>query len=162
MPVTGANRKKKYLRLLLLLILAGVVCGAYLVYSSGILADDNSRIPRQLITRINLERQANNLAPVQQDDRLADLALAASREAKLLSSAYATGSRAVRDDSTSIFVIPKISWAISGYDAQQQMLDALENENNAFRSNVLNGEYRNAGIGVTSDGYNYYIAVNWQ
>ena len=52
--VLGVNRKKKYLKIFLVLILAGLAGTTYLVYSSGILADDNPRIPQQLITRINL------------------------------------------------------------------------------------------------------------
>jgi uncharacterized protein YkwD len=160
-PVLGVNRKKKYLKILLILILAGVAGTAYLVYSSGILADDNPHIPQQMITRINLERQANNLVPVQQDERLANLALGTSREVTISSLTYSKGTGASSGDTTNVFVIPKISWAISGYDAQQQMFDALENSDGTFRSNVLNGEYSRAGIGVTSDGYNYYIAVKW-
>ena len=41
------------------------------------------------------------------------------------------------------------------------MFDALENTDNTFRTNVLDGGFSRAGIGVTSDGYNYYIAVKW-
>jgi uncharacterized protein YkwD len=161
MPVFGVNRKKKYLKLLLLVILAGVAGTAYLVYNSGILADDNPRIPGQLIDRINLERQANNLAPVQMDDRLDNLALATSREVKVSALTYTSGTEAGSSDTTNVFVIPKVSWAISGYDAQQQMFDALENEDPTFRGNVLDSRFSNAGVGVTSDGYNYYIAVKW-
>ncbi len=134
---------------------------AYLVYSSGILVDENPRIPLQMMARINLERQANDLAPVQMDDHLENLALATSREVKISQLTYSTAD-AAPGGSTNIFVIPKISWALSGYDAQQQMFDTFENNDNSFRSNVLNGNYRNVGFGVTSDGYNYYIALKWQ
>lgn len=160
-PVLGVNRKKKYLKLLLLLIIAGVAGTAYLVYSSGMLADDNPRIPQQLVSRINLERQANNLAPVQTDDGLSALALSTSREVKISSLTYSKGTGAGSGDTTNVFVIPKISWAISGYDAQLQMFDALGNNDNTFRENVLNGRFSHVGIGVTSDGYNYYIAMKW-
>jgi hypothetical protein len=160
--VIGTSRKKKYLRLFLLLILAGVAGAAYLVYSSGILADENPRIPRQMMTRINLERQADGLAPVRQDDRLDNLALAGSRDVKISSLTYSPATDAVAGDDTNVFVIPKISWAISGYDEEQQVFDTLGNTDTSFRSNVLNRNYRNVGIGVTGDGYNYYIAVKWQ
>jgi hypothetical protein len=159
--VLGINKRKKYLRVLLLLIVAAVVSGAYLVYSSGILADDNPRIPQQLIARINQERQANNLPAVQADDRLTNLALGTSRELRVSSLTYTTGTGA-SGDNTNVFVIPKVSWAISGYDAQQQMIDTLENEDRTFYDNIMNSQYRNIGIGVTGDGYNYYIAVKWQ
>jgi len=162
MPVLGANRKKKYMKLLLVLLIAGVAGAAYLVSSSGILADGSSRIPEQMISRINLERQANNLAPVQLDDALAGRALATSREMKMSSLAHAPVGDSSADDATNMFVIPKISWAISGYDTQQQMFEALANDDPSFRASVLNGGYTNAGIGVTSDSYNYYIVVKWQ
>ncbi len=160
--VIGTGRKKKYLKLCLVLILAGVAGAAYLVCSSGILADENPGIPRQMMARINLERQEDGLAPVRQDDLLDTLALAGSREVKASSLTYATATGAAAGDTTNIFVIPKLSWAISGYDGQQQMFDALENNDNSFRGNVLNGNYRNAGIGVTGDSYNYYIVLKWQ
>jgi len=160
--VIGTSRKKKYLKLFLLLILAGVAGAAYLVCSSGILADENPRIPQQMMTRINLERQADGLAPVQKDDRLDNLAIARSREVKISSLTYSTATDAAAGGNTNVFVIPKISWAISGYDEQQQMFGTLENMDTSFHSNVLNGNYRNVGFGVTSDGYNYYIALKWQ
>jgi uncharacterized protein YkwD len=160
--VIGTSRKKKYLKIFFVLLLAGVIGAAYLVYSSGILADENPRIPQHMITRINLERQANNLAPVQMDDHLANLALAKSQEVKISSLTYSTAPDATAGDNANVFVIPKIFWALSGYDEQLQMFDALENNDNSFHTNVLNGNYRNVGIGVTSDGYNYYIAMKWQ
>jgi uncharacterized protein YkwD len=160
MTVTGTSRKKKYLRIFLILLLAGVIGAVYLVCSSGILADENPRIPQHMITRINLERQANSLAPVRMDDYLANLALAKGREVKISSQTYLRDAAAGNNEN--VFVIPKISWALSGYDEQQQMFDALENNDNSFRTNVLNGNFRNLGIGVTSDGYNYYIAMKWQ
>ena len=162
MPVLGANRKKKYMKLLLVLLIAGVAGMAYLVSSSGILADGSSRIPEQMISRINLERQADNLAPVQLDDALAGRALATSREMKMSSLANAPVGDSLADDTTNMFVIPKISWAISGYDTQQQLFDALGNEDPSFGASVLNSGYTDAGIGVTSDNYNYYIVVKWQ
>jgi len=162
MTVIGTSRKKKYLKIFLVLLLAGVAGAAYLVCSSGILADEIPRIPQEMITRINLERQADNLASVQMDDQLENLALAKSRKVKISSLTYSTAPDATTGDNTNVFVIPKISWALSGYDEQQQMFDALENNDNSFRTNVLNGNYRNVGIGVTGDGYNYYIAMKWQ
>jgi uncharacterized protein YkwD len=158
--VLGINKRKKYLRWSLVLMVAGVVFAAYLVYSSGILADDNPRIPQQLVARINQERLADNLPAVQMDDRLANLALGTSRELSVSSLTYTTGTGA-SGDHTNVFVIPKISWAISGYDAQQQLVDTLENDDSTFRDNIRNSDYKNIGIGVTGDGYNYYIAVKW-
>jgi uncharacterized protein YkwD len=162
MPVLGINRKKKYLKLFLVMLLAGAAVTAYFVYTSGILADDNPRIPQQLVDRINLERQANNLPPVHMDDSLNNLAVKKSQE--LRSSPMTSGLQPTTQNGagTNLFVIPKISWAISGYDSQQQMVDTLENSDNTFRSNLLNSNFRHVGVGVSGDGYNYYIVTNWQ
>jgi uncharacterized protein YkwD len=162
MPVLGVNRKKKYLKLFLMMLLAGVVIAAYFIYSSGVLADENPRIPHQFVDRINLERQANNLPPVQMDSHLNELAGKKSLEMKLSQISSTLQSNAQAGSGTNLFAIPKISWAISGYDAREDMFDTLENTDNTFRENILNSNFRLVGIGVSSDGYNYYIATNWQ
>jgi uncharacterized protein YkwD len=158
--VLGINKRKKYLKVFLILLLAGAAAAVYVVYSSGILADDNPRVPQQLLTRINQERLADNLPAIGVSDYLSNQALATSREVKVSSLTYSTGT-AASGDNTNVFVIPKVSWAISGYDAQQQLVYTLENEDSTFRDNIRNSQYRNIGIGVTGDGYNYYIAMKW-
>lgn len=162
MPVLGINRKKKYLKLFLVMLLAGAAVAAYFVYTSGILADENPRIPQQFVDRINLERQANNLPPVHIDDSLNNLAVKMSREMKSSPLTNGLQPAAQSGPNTNLFVIPKISWAISGYDTQQQMVDTLENSDNTFRSNLLNSNFKNVGVGVSGDGYNYYIVTTWQ
>ena len=161
MTVTGTDRKKRHTRIFLVLILFGLIGAVYLC-SPGILTDENSRIPQQMITRINLERQANNLVPVQMDDYLVNLAQARGPDVKISSQIYSAIPDAPAVENENVLVTPKISWAISGYDQQQQMFDALENKDTLFRTNVLNGNYRHVGIGVTSDGCNYYIGMKWQ
>jgi hypothetical protein len=160
--VIGSSRKKKYLTIIVLLLVAGVLGMAYLVYSSGILAEDNPRIVPQLAGRINLERQANNLPPVQVDSSLSALAYTKSQEVKISQLNYAQGTNTNLDGATNIIIIPKITWALSGNDFQQQMIDSLENKDSAFQKNVLNPKYRKIGIGVTSDNYNYYIVTRWK
>jgi uncharacterized protein YkwD len=162
MPVLGMNRKKKYLKIFLVIMVVGAALAAYFVYTSGILADDNPRIPQQFVDRINLERQANNLPPVHMDDGLNNLATKESQDVKFSQLTSMLQPTAKTGASTNFFVIPKISWAISGYDSQQQMFDTLENNDNTFRSNILNSNFKMVGIGVSGDGYNYYIATNWQ
>lgn len=162
MPVPGMNRNKKYLKIFLAMLLVGAAVAAYFVYTSGILADDNPLISQQFLDRINLERQAASLPPVQMDDHATYLATTISRQAKLSQLTGASQPDTEAGAGTNIFVIPKISWAISGYDSQQQMFDTLENNDNTFRSNILNRNFRLVGIGVSGDGYNYYIATRWQ
>jgi uncharacterized protein YkwD len=162
MPVLGINRNKKYLKIFLVLLLAGAAVASYLVYSSGILADDNSRIPQQFVDRINLERQANNLPPVHLDAGLNNEATKKSQQIKISPMTSSLQSTEPGGAGNNVFVIPKISWAISGYDSQQQMFDTLENNDNTFRSNILNSNFKAIGVGVSGDGYNYYIATNWQ
>ena len=96
------------------------------------------------------------------DDTLNTLAEKKSLEMKLspVTSSFQFTTQA--DSGTNLFAIPKISWAISGYDARQQMFETLESTDKTFRANILNSNFRLVGIGVSSDGYNYYIATNWQ
>jgi uncharacterized protein YkwD len=162
MPVLGVNRKKKYLKIFLVLLLIGIVVATYFIYSSGVLADDNPLIPLQFVDRINLERQVNNLPPVQMDDKLNTQAEKKSLEIKLSPVTSSFQSTTLAGSGTNFFAIPKISWAISGYDTRQQMFDTLENTDKTFRANILNSNFKFVGIGVSSDGYNYYIVTNWQ
>jgi hypothetical protein len=60
----GTKRKKKYLKLFLLVVLIAVTGTAYLAYTSGIFTDASPEIPPQMMTRINLERQSNDLQPL--------------------------------------------------------------------------------------------------
>ncbi len=135
---------------------------AYLISSSGILAEDNPRIAPQLADRINLERHANNLPPVQVDSGLSNIAHTKSQEVKISQLNYAQGVNPNLDAATNVLIIPKITWALSSNDLQQQMVDSLENKDSTFRKNVLNPKYRMIGIGVTSDNYNYYIVTKWK
>jgi hypothetical protein len=160
--VIGMSRKKKYLAIIVLLLAAGMLGMGYLVYSSGILAENNPRIAPQLAWRINAERHANNLPPVQVDSTLSNLAYTKSQEVKISQLNYAQGVNPNLDGATNVLIIPKITWALSSNDLQQQMADSLENKDSTFRENVLNPKYRMIGIGVTSDNYNYYIVTRWK
>jgi len=153
----GTNRKKKYLKIFLLAVLVGVAGLAYVAWTSGIFADANPEIPRQLLERVNLERQTNNLGSFQNSEALAGAALAKSQDVRISPLAYSSGTAGT--DGTQIFVVSKISWAMSRFDPSQGLLDTFENTDNSFRDNVLNPSYHSMGIGVTSDAYNYYIVT---
>jgi hypothetical protein len=158
--VVGISGKKKFLGVFILLLLAGAAGMAYVLYSSGILADDNPNIAPRLAGRINLERHANNLPPLQVDSALSNIADSKSKEVKISPLNYGQGSNTHPDETITVFIIPKVTWALSGNDFQQQIADSLENS--AFRKNVLNPQYRTIGIGVTSDSYNYFIVTKWK
>jgi hypothetical protein len=157
--VVGIKKKKKFLVIFAVLLLLTVAGLAYVVYSSGVLAEDNPKIAPQLALRINQERYLNNLEPVQVDHTLSAVAYAKSQEVKISRLNYGQGSATSPDDSTDIFIIPKMTWALSGYDFMQQMMDLPENS--AFRKNILNPKYRSIGFGITSDSYNYIIVTTW-
>jgi uncharacterized protein YkwD len=158
--VVGMNRSRKYLTIFTILLLASIAGVTYVVYSSGIFASDNPEIAPGLVGRINLERHANNLPPVNIDDSLSYAANSKAREVKISPSNYARVMDANPDATTNIFIIPKVTWALSGSDFQQQVSDSAENA--AFRRNMLNPLYRTVGIGVTSDSYNYFIVTKWK
>jgi uncharacterized protein YkwD len=156
----GLNRKKKYLKVFLLALLIAVSGTAYLAYTSGIFADANPEIPRQMITRINLERSASDLPPFELSASLTSASLKKSQDVRISPMAYPSGSS--NTDGTSVFIVPKLSWAISRFDSWQSIVDSFENTDPGFRTNVLNPQYHAIGIGVTSDSYNYYIVTACQ
>ncbi len=160
--VVGVSRRKKYLTIFVILLIAGISGMGYLLYSSGYFAPDNPSIAPRLADRINLERQANNLLPVQGDSSLSYLAYTKSQEVKISQFNYAQGANANPDASTNIIIIPKITWALSNKDFQQQVGDSIENKDSSFRNNLLNSKYKSIGIGVSSDNYNYYIVTKWK
>lgn len=157
----GTRKKKKVLVVFLLLIAAGVVGLAYLVHSSGIFEDSNPEIVPRLAARINLERQAAGLSPVQSDGSLANAALKKSQEVKIASLNYAQGANTNPDAMTNVIIVPKITWAFSNSDFQQQFLRSSDNPNPGFLRNVYDPDMKIIGIGVSSDSYNYYIVTKW-
>ena len=156
----GMNPRKKYLVLFLMILITVTAGLVYYAYSSGVMADDNPHIPRQMITRINLERQAGNLPPVQLSESLTADAIKTSRDVRISPMGYQSGPTSKRE-ATNIIIIPKVSWAVSGFDSQQQLFTALESDNSPFRGNIVNPAYDSVGIGVSGDSYNYYIVTNW-
>jgi uncharacterized protein YkwD len=158
----GTNRRKKYFRIFLVMLVVAVIAVFYLVYTSGLMAEDNPQIPQQMLSRINLERQANNLPLVQLSETLTQDAMKKSQEVKISPIAYQSGAGSRTADATNVLIIPKISWAISSYDSRQQMFDSFEDNDNLFRKNILDRNYHSTGIGVTGDGYNYYIVTKWE
>jgi hypothetical protein len=158
----GTNRRKKYLVFFLAIIIAavaGITCHAW---SSGILADENPRIPGQVLDRINLERQARNLDPVQLSDSLTYDATRISREVRTSPLVYQSGNNPASTRKTNIFVLPKISWAVPGYDSLQQVSAVQEGDDSAFLENIHDPAHRSVGIGVSGDSYNYYLVTTWE
>jgi hypothetical protein len=158
----GTNPRKKYLIILLAVIFAATTGLVYYAYSSGLLAEDNPNVPGQVLTRINSERAASNLPPVGFSGKLAGDAIKISRQVRVSPMGYRSGSAPANGARTSVLVIPKISWALSGYDSQQQLFAGLENDDPLFRDAVLDPAYDSVGIGVTGDSYNYYIVTVWE
>jgi hypothetical protein len=158
----GTNRRKKYLVLFFAIIIAAVAGIAYHAYSSGILADENPRIPGQVLDRINLERQANNLNPLQLTDSLTYDAKRISQEVRTSPLVYQTGNNPSSTQRTNIFVLPKISWAVPGYDSLQQVFVIPEGGDSVFLENIHDPSHRSIGIGVSGDSYNYYLVTTWE
>jgi uncharacterized protein YkwD len=156
----GTNPRKKYLVLFLVIILAATAGIVYYAYTSGLLSENNPNIPRQVIARINLERQAGNLPPVVLSQDLTADAQKTSRIVRVSPMGYQSGT-GPENAGINIFVIPKTTWALSGYDSQQQLFATLETDDALFRENILNPAYDSVGIGTSGDSYNYYIVTIW-
>ena len=160
--VLGTSRKKKYLKVLFLVLLAALAGIACFAVSSGILADENPAIPQHLVTRINSERLAHNLPPVQNDASLASQAERRSGDLRVSQRAYTSQSGTQSADNTDAFVYPKIAWAVSSISLEPPLFDSWIADDPTFQQDILNKGYKNIGIGISSDGYNYYIVTKWQ
>lgn len=146
----------------LVLILGAGVGIVYYTASSGLLADDNPQISGQIIARINSQRLADNLPPVQLSQGLTDDAIKTSRDVRISPVVYRSRAPSNGAEGENIFVIPKISWAISAYDSQQQLFTTLENDNPVFSENIKNPDHGSVGIGVSGDSFNYYVVTSWE
>lgn len=158
----GTNRRKKYLVVFFAIILAAAAGITYHAYSSGILADENPRIAGQVLDRINLEREVNRLDPVELSDRLTYDATRISREVRTSPLVYQSGNNPVRSGRADIRVLPKISWAVPGYDSLQQVFIVPEGDDSAFLENIRDPAHRSVGIAVSGDSYNYYLVTTWE
>jgi uncharacterized protein YkwD len=161
--VLGTSRNKKYLKVLVLVLFAALAGLAYIAVNSGILADENPTIPQHLITRINSERLSHNLPPVKTDDAsLANQAERMSQESRVSPMAFTSPSGQKSGEITDVLIYPKISWAVSSINLEPPLFDAWIAEDPNFQRDLLNRGYKNVGICISSDSYNYYIVTKWQ
>jgi hypothetical protein len=160
--VLGVSRKKKYLKVLIIILCAVFAALAWFTLSSGILADENPEIPRHLVAWINTERAASSLPAVTISDTLAHEALLASQEIRVSRTSYTTWQKTPADQDTDVFIYPKLSWAMSGVRLEPMLFDAWRTSVPGSVSPILDKDTRDVGIGVSSDGYNYYIVTKWQ
>lgn len=160
--VLGTSRKKKFLKILVLILFAAVVGLAYIAVNSGILADENPAISQQLITRINSERLSHNLPPLSTDASLAELAGRISLDTRVSPIAFHSPTGQKAGENTDVLIYPKISWAVSSINLEPSLFDSWRAEDPDFQRDILNSGYKNVGIGISSDSYNYYIVTKWQ
>jgi uncharacterized protein YkwD len=160
--VLGTSRKKKYFTVLVIVLLAALAGVGYCAVTSGILAEENPAIPLHIITRINNERIAHNLPPVQVDDNLVEQAKRTSREILISRIAYNSQSSLRSDRGTDSVIYPKISWAVSTVHLEPPLFDSWIGSDKNFQSDILNKEYKKIGIGMSGDSYNYFIVTKWQ
>jgi len=143
----------------LLAVLAGI---AFCAINSGILAEENPAIPQHLITRINNERVAHNLPPIITENNLMHQAFFTSQEIRFSQIADNSRSGLQSDRISNDIIYPKISWAVSSIGLEPPLFDTWIAEDKSFQSDILNKDYKNIGIGISNDGYNYYIVTKWQ
>ncbi|MEI7856243.1 MAG: CAP domain-containing protein [Methanomicrobiales archaeon] len=152
----------KYLKILLIVLVAALAGVAFVAVNSGILADENPALLQHLLTRINTERLSHNLPLVREDAGLADQAERISQETRLSPRAYSSPTEQKTTGITDVFVYPKISWAVYSIGLEPPLFDAWVAEDKDFQQDLLNKGYKNIGIGISSDSYNYYIVTKWQ
>jgi len=160
-PTFGTGRKMKYFKITLVLFLAGIIAGGYFLMNSGALADTTSAIPGQVLSHINSERKAANLPAVTWNQDQANRAVEQSSQVRVspLAQASHTTENSLTEDA---YTYPRVSQALSAFSIQQPLFDSWSADQNAFRGDVLNPNFKTVGIGADSDGYNYYIVAVWK
>lgn len=154
--------RKKYLKILLVVLFAAVAAVGYFAITSGVLAEENPALQEHLITRINNERLAHNLPPVLIDNSLANQAERSSQEFRVSQLAYTSWTGLNAGQGADAFIYPKISWAVSSIGLESPLFDSWVTGNADFADDIMNRDYTRIGIGISSDGYNYYIVTQWQ
>ena len=96
------------------------------------------------------------------EDSLTNQAKAKSVQMKLAPLAYRTGPSAKSGAAEDINTLPKMSRALSILTIEAEPFDSWMNSNGQFKGDVMNPDFTSLGIGVESDGYNYYIVTLWQ
>jgi hypothetical protein len=85
-----------------------------------------------------------------------------SQETRISPMAYTSPAGQKSGGITDVFIYPKISWAVSSINLEPPLFDSWIAEDKNFERNLLNKGYKNVGIGISSDSYNYYLVTKWQ
>ena len=157
----GTGRKMKYFKITVVVVLIGLIAIGYLLANSGIFTDNSGAITGQIMTKINAERNAANLPPLIWDTNLANRALTQSSQMRVspLAQASHTTDGSLSEDA---FVYSRVSLALSTFSLEQPLFDSWDSTRDAFHKDALNPDFKNVGLGIDSDGYNYYVVAVWK
>jgi uncharacterized protein YkwD len=159
--VLGENRQKKFLKITFAILAFLLIVAGYQVYSSGVLADDTAGVSQHVLSKINEAREAGNLPLVHESDNLVNQAKANSARMRVAPLAYRADPTA-KSGSSDAYIIPKLSQILSSLHIDQDPVNAWLDSDEQFQNDVMNPDFASVGIGVESDGYNYYIVTQWE
>ena len=159
--VFGENRQKKFLKITFAILAFLLILTGYEVYTSGSLADDTAGMSQHVLSKINEVRAAGNLPAVHESDNLVNQAKANSARMRVAPLAY-NADPTVKSGSSDVYIIPKLSQILSSLHIDQDPVNSWLGSDEQFQNDVMNPDLSSVGIGVESDGYNYYIVTRWQ
>jgi len=158
--VLGENRQKKFLKITFAILAFLLIATGYELYSSGVLADDTAGVSQHVFSKINEARAAGNLPLVHETDNLVNQAKVNSARMRVAPLAYSPDP-SVKSGSGDAFILPKLSQLLSSFHIDQDPITTWINSDDQFHNDVMNPNFTGVGIGVESDGYNYYIVTQW-
>ena len=158
----GTARKMKYVKISTIILLCVFAIGGYLVFSSGVLSENGPEISGQMMNRINTERAAAHLPQVKWDAGLSNQAGSRSTQMKVAPRAFSSSSPAESPDAEDTYMYPKLSYVLSAFSLEAPVYEKWNTEDSRFHKNLMNPDFRNIGIGIDSDGYNYYMVALWK
>ena len=159
--VVGTTRKKSFVRASLVLVLLLAAVATYAIVTSGVFSDDNSPMIQELLNRINGQRQVAGLPPVHWDESLAKTAGQDSLQLRETPLAYNPAMNAKTEGVADAFTLPKTSQVLSALYIEPPLFDQWS-ASKQFAGHVMDKSLTSIGVGIETDGYNYYTVAVWK
>jgi len=159
--VVGTTHKKTFLWVSFTIVCVLAAFSTYAIITSGVFTDNSHAMIQELLNRINGQRHAAGLPPVQWDQSLASQAEQDSLQLKETPLAYNPAVGSKTSGVADVFTLPKLSLVLSTLYIDPPLFDQWSGSNQ-FAAHVMDRSFSAIGVAVESDGYNYYPVAVWK